>query len=167
MTKEKRNKKPWECRIVGYGTEYPENLLANPDNWRIHPKEQQEGLAAVLDRVGWVQSVIVNRQTGHLVDGHLRVTLALRRGETSIPVAYVDLSPDDERLVLSTLDPLAGLAATDREMLQQLLEVTDPMGDPQLEDLLAKVAKDGLKQPKEKEDKAPEGRTCPHCGGEL
>ena len=167
MTKEKRNKKPWECRIVDHGMEDPENLLANPDNWRIHPKEQQEGLAAVLDRVGWVQSVIVNRQTGHLVDGHLRVTLALRRGETSIPVAYVDLSPDDERLVLSTLDPLAGLAATDREMLQQLLAVTDPMGDPQLEDLLAKVAKDGLKQPKEKEDKAPEGRTCPHCGGEL
>jgi hypothetical protein len=44
----------------------------------------------VLDRVGWVQSVIVNRKTGRLVDGHLRVQLAVDAGE----FGGVCLSPD-------------------------------------------------------------------------
>ncbi len=67
---------PWTSRIVGSGEEAPDQLLANPANWRIHPKAQQEALAGVLDQVGWVQQVLVNRRTGHVVDGHLRVALA-------------------------------------------------------------------------------------------
>src|SRR5438309_1172713 len=95
----------WKVRIIGHGMEPPDQLLANPLNWRIHAKFQQDALAGVLDQVGWVQEVIVNQRTGHLVDGHLRVTLALRRGEVSIPVKYVDLSEQEEALVLATLDP--------------------------------------------------------------
>lgn len=167
MANKKRSKTPWECRIAGHGMENPEDLLANPKNWRIHPKEQQEGLESILDRVGWVQSVIVNRVTGHLVDGHLRVTLAMRRGETSIPVSYVDLSVGDEDLILATIDPLASLAGTDKDQLRQLLAGVDAQGDAGVEDLLTRVAKYGLKQPKGKEDREPSEKTCPHCGGEL
>jgi hypothetical protein len=95
----------WRSRIVGSGTEAPDRLLANPANFRVHPKAQQDALAGVLDQVGWVQNVLVNQRTGHLVDGHLRVALAISRNEPSIPVVYVDLSPDEERLVLASLDP--------------------------------------------------------------
>jgi len=35
-----------------------------------------EPLAYVANEVGWVSHVIVNRRSGHLVDGHLRVSLA-------------------------------------------------------------------------------------------
>ncbi len=28
----------WENRIIGSGTENPDQLLANPSNWRIHPQ---------------------------------------------------------------------------------------------------------------------------------
>ncbi|MFZ5785508.1 MAG: hypothetical protein ACOY3Y_03605 [Acidobacteriota bacterium] len=77
---------PWRSRIVGHGKEQPDALVANPGNWRVHPKRQQAALAEVLDRVGWVQEVIVNRRTGRLVDGHLRVELALARGDRRIPV---------------------------------------------------------------------------------
>ena len=35
----------WKNRIVGHGEESPEQLLANPKNWRTHPKEQREALA--------------------------------------------------------------------------------------------------------------------------
>lgn len=111
----------WKSRIVGHGEEAPDQLLANPENWRIHPKAQQDALAGVLGDVGWVQSVIVNRITGHLVDGHLRVSLALRENEPTIPVAYVELTPDEERLVLATIDPIAGLAHTDKAKLEELL----------------------------------------------
>jgi ParB-like chromosome segregation protein Spo0J len=115
----------WQNRIVGHGEEDPAQLLANPRNFRIHPKTQQDAVAGVLEEVGWVQSVIVNRTTGHLIDGHLRVSIALRDDEPTIPVVYVDLSEAEEALILATLDPLAALAGTDREKLAELLaEVT-------------------------------------------
>lgn len=76
---------PFRNRIVGSGVEAPDQLLANPRNWRLHPKEQQEALEGVLDTVGWAQEVVVNRTTGHIVDGHLRVMIALRREEPAIP----------------------------------------------------------------------------------
>ena len=78
-------------------------------------------MSAVLDKVGWVQQVIVNQRTGNLIDGHMRVALALRKNEATIPVVYVDLSPEEEDVVLATLDPVGDLAATDRAQLAELL----------------------------------------------
>ena len=129
----------WQNRIVGHGDEDPAQLLANPRNFRIHPKTQQDAVAGVLDEVGWVQSVIVNRKTGHLVDGHLRVSIALRDSEPTIPVVYVDLEPDEEAKILATLDPLAALAGTDRDLLAELLaEVTTDSAA--LQELLSSMA---------------------------
>jgi DNA modification methylase len=102
-------------------------LVANPANWRVHPSHQQAALAGSLDSVGWVQQVLVNRQTGFVVDGHARVALAIERDEPAVPVLYVDLTPDEERIVLATLDPIAALAGAD---------------DGKLADLLASVAVD-------------------------
>lgn len=130
----------WKNRIVGSGAEQPDQLLANPKNWRIHPITQQEAVEAALDEVGWVQQVIVNKTTGHLVDGHLRVALAISREEPEIPVTYVELSKEEEALVLASLDPLAGLAATDSEKLAELLEEVDPAGEG-LQNLLDDLAK--------------------------
>ncbi len=70
-----RRPAPWRSRIVGSGEETPDQLLANPANWRLHPKAQQAALASILVQVGWVLQVLVNRRTGHVVDGHLRVAL--------------------------------------------------------------------------------------------
>jgi len=134
--------KPWQNRIVGTGTEAPDQLLANPRNWRIHPQAQQEGLEAVLDRVGWVQNVVVNRSTGFMVDGHLRVTLAMRREEPEVPVVYVDLSPEEEDLILATFDPISSLAGTDRDHIAALLRGIDSHGDTALDALLEKIAED-------------------------
>jgi len=111
----------FRSRIVGYGEVNPEELLANPLNWRIHPTSQQEGLEHVLTEVGWVDDVIVNKETGFVVDGHLRVSLALRNEEPLVPVKYVELTPEEEILVLATLDPLAAMAATDVKILGDLL----------------------------------------------
>jgi hypothetical protein len=102
----------WRNRIVGSGEEAPDQLLANPANRRIHPKAQQDALAGALDAVGWVQQVLVNRRTGFVVDGHARVALALSRGEATVPVLYVDLAPEEEALVLATLDPIGAPYAT-------------------------------------------------------
>ena len=107
-------------RIVGSGEEPLDQILFNPRNWRVHPLNQQNALKGVLEEVGWVQEVIINQRTGHLVDGHLRCQLAAREGAKTIPVKYVDLSEDEEALVLSTLDPIAAMAVTDKAKLDDL-----------------------------------------------
>ena len=112
----------WKNRIIGHGEEEPDQLLANPKNWRIHPSEQQEGLQGVLDEVGFVQGVIVNRATGFVVDGHMRVALALRTNQPTIPVTYVDLTPEEEDTILSTFDPIGAMAVTDRVKLKEILD---------------------------------------------
>jgi hypothetical protein len=123
-------KEPWKNRIVGYEEVSAEKLLANPLNWRLHPATQRKALKGVLDSVGFVQSVVVNKNTGHLIDGHLRVDLAKQRGET-VPVVWVDLTPAEERAMLAALDPLAAMAEKDAATLKELLMQTDAEADLQ------------------------------------
>lgn len=130
-----------KTRIVGEGTEQPDQLLANPFNYRRHPKEQLDALEGALQEIGWIQRVIVNQQTGHLVDGHARVELAIRRGESEVPVIYVDLTEQEERVALATIDPIAGLAYHDEETLAGLLEGLD-VENESLADFLAEMNPD-------------------------
>ena len=112
---------PWRSRITGSGTLKVSEVKPHELNFRIHPAGQSQALAASLDNVGWVQQVVVNTQTGNLIDGHLRVELARQRGECELPCLLVELSEDEERLVLASLDPIAAMAGADREKLQELL----------------------------------------------
>lgn len=165
----------WRNRIVGEGEEAPDQLLANPANWRIHPKAQQDALAGVLSEVGWVQRVIVNRRTGHLVDGHLRVSLALRDEAPTVPVLYVDLDEAEEKLILATIDPIAVLAAPDAEKLRDLLDDVQT-GSAAVQQMLADLGRDsgtvvpnfdpvGVDEQGRLDQKAPV--TCPECGHEF
>ncbi len=112
---------PWRNRIVGYGEEAPDQLLANPANYRIHPGAQQDALSGVLADVGLVQNIVVNRATGFVIDGHLRVMLAMREGQPTVPITYVDLSEAEEAEILATLDPIGAMAGADKEKLAGLL----------------------------------------------
>lgn len=165
----------WNNRIVGEGEEAPDQLLANPLNFRIHPKPQQDSLAGVLDEVGWVQRVIVNKRTGHMIDGHLRVELALRRNEPAVPVVYVDLSEADEAKILATFDPLGAMATTDAAKLDELLREVST-GSEALQEMLAELAaENGIIPPNfEPASIDDQGRldekaktTCPECGHEF
>lgn len=128
-------------RIIGYGEVDPAELLANPKNHRIHPKAQQDALAGSLDEVGWVRDVLVNQRSGHVVDGHARVNLALRRGEPTVPVSYVDLSPKEEALILASLDHITGMAAIDNEQLDALLRDVST-GNAALQAMFSEMAQD-------------------------
>jgi ParB-like chromosome segregation protein Spo0J len=132
---------PWRSRIVGHGEVPPAELVPNPHNWRTHPADQQAALSGALAEVGWVAEVTVNQTTGHVVDGHLRIELAVARMEPRVPVTYVDLSEDEERLVLASLDPLAAMAEAEATKLAELLEGLDP-GDAALRALLDDLARE-------------------------
>jgi hypothetical protein len=84
---------------------------------------------------------MINRRTGHIVDGHLRVELAAAAGEPSVPVSYVDLSEADELLVLVSLDPLAAMAGADSAKLDELLANVIP-SDEALSATLGHLAAD-------------------------
>lgn len=164
----------WNNRICGHGEERASQLLAHPLNWRIHPKEQQEALNATLSTVGWVQEVLVSRNSGFMVDGHARVRLAMRQlGEDAvIPVTYLDLTPDEEAIIIASLDPIAAMAGTDAEKLDDLLRSihTD---SPEIQSLMAMLAEGaGLveRAVAEANDEDEDGDasdgivTCPQCG---
>ena len=112
----------WRNRIVGHGEKPADQFQAHPRNFRQHPKAQRQALAASLNSVGWVDTVLENVTTGHLIDGHERIWQALDKGDnTPVPFTQVELSEDEELLVLSTFDPIGAMAIADKEMLEGLL----------------------------------------------
>jgi hypothetical protein len=162
----------WRNRIVGYSEEAPDQLLANPKNYRTHPATQADALRGVLDGVGVVQNVLANKRTGYLIDGHLRVMEALKAGQPTIPVTWVDLSEAEEATILATLDPLAALAGTDAAQLEALLHEVST-DSPALAAMLDALAQEAGITPPDFEPVGIEeqGRldqkaqcTCPECG---
>src|SRR5438093_6382214 len=136
-----------------------------------HPNDQQRAVGGALSEVGWVAEVLVNQTTGHVVDGHLRIELALARKEPTVPVTYVELTVDEERIVLATLDPLAAMADAETEALAQLLAGLEP-ADEALRELLDDLARqhgiDGLQAGLADPDDVPEVPEQPYVKpGEL
>lgn len=117
--------------IVGEGDEPLDEILFNENNWRVHPFEQQEALEGIFEDVGVVQRIIINLRSSPewgesqnvktLVDGHARVKIFSQHEEPTIPALYIDATPREEALILASLDPIGGMAVTDREKLSSLL----------------------------------------------
>jgi hypothetical protein len=132
----------------------PNDAQLNPDNWRVHDEMQLESLSALIfdegqgiGAVGWAGAALINdRQIEDgweeadavptFVDGHARQKLAAERGE-KMPALIGRWGPDQEALILATLDPLAMMAGKDRGMLEivRFKAVTDNMA---LRNLLGK-----------------------------
>ena len=137
---------PWQNRIVSSGVKPASDFLAHELNWKIHSRTQQDGIEGSLDHVGWYKSVVESARTGKLLDGHARIILALRRGDdTPVPYEVVDVSEEEEAIILATLDPLAALAVADKEKLDALLREMPAAMDPRLQEMMAGLArKEGL-----------------------
>lgn len=163
-------------RIIGHGMAAPEELLANPRNFRVHPATQRQALTAALEDIGWISPVIVNQTTGTVVDGHLRVAVALERGEAEIPVDYVALSEEEEGQALATLDPITAMAKPNAHLFGRLIEGA-ATGEPDLMAYLADFAERiGVNAPTTNQDEPTGSRElgsgefdnfaheCPGCG---
>jgi hypothetical protein len=158
---------PWCSAIIGHGKEPASQLLANPFNHRRHPQKQRDVVASSIAELGFIKSVIVNRTTGHLIDGHERVMQALGHGEeTLVDVEYVELSPEKERLALLVLDRSSEMAITDSNALEALLREVQT-GDQVLADLLSDWSiEESIVDPDPPIPDAECGK-CPTCGREL
>lgn len=111
----------WRNRIVEIGSADPRTIEPNPRNWRKHPQKQREAVHGAISELGWIAPVVVNRTTGRLIDGHLRVSLAAGRGDTEVPVVYVELTEPEEMAALASIDPLGDLARRDSAELRDLI----------------------------------------------
>lgn len=130
----------WRNRIVGNASVAPATLSAHDKNWRKHPAAQVAALRGAISELGFIRSVTVNKRTDRIIDGHARLKLAIETKQPTIPVEYVDLSPEEERLALATLDSISAMAETDRTLLDDLLSdlsVQDAGLRSMLEDLHA------------------------------
>jgi hypothetical protein len=128
----------WVDRVVAREMVDPHQLLASPKNYRIHPTLQQDAVEGSLDELGWLDEVLVNRLSGTVIDGHLRVQLALRNGEASIPVRYVEFSDEEENKALAVKDTTTTLAGVDREKYRDLLQAITPAHE-QLKEFIDRI----------------------------
>jgi hypothetical protein len=113
----------WRSRIVGHEDVSPAKLIANPFNFRLHSAVQAAAVKGSLKRLGVIKSAIVNKRTGHILDGHLRVSLALKESQPAVPVEYVDLTVAEEREALASIDPLALMATSDQGSVARLMKL--------------------------------------------
>jgi len=139
-------------------------LKDNPANWRTHPASQVGAWRSIKDRLGWLRPVIFNEATGRLIDGHMRKNDA--PADELIPVLIGRWSEAQEKRLLASFDPLAGMAGIDVHALQALLsqvEAEEPAVQAVLESLEKavdrelKVAESGADDEDEDEDGAGDG----------
>ncbi|MCC6315993.1 MAG: ParB N-terminal domain-containing protein [Thermomicrobiales bacterium] len=165
------NGQVWRNRIVGTADVDPAQLVPSDLNFRRHPGPQQDALSGVIDEIGYLAPVLVQASTDRVIDGHLRVELALRTGQPTIPVQYVDLTDDEANLALATFDPLSAMAYHDAANLKALLDEVST-ADAAVMTMLSDLAESAGVVPPNVEFKeydesvagTVEYHECPECG---
>jgi ParB-like chromosome segregation protein Spo0J len=115
---------PIKNRIIGHETVKARDLVPHPLNFRKHPDEQRQALAASYDEIGFARSLLGYRLPDgkiQLIDGHLRAEFD---PDMDVLVEILDVTEEEARKLLLTVDPLAMLAATDEEVHARLEEIT-------------------------------------------
>ncbi len=109
-------------RITGLRRVRAGDLVANPRNWRTHPKAQGDALRGLLEEIGWADALIARELDDgrlELIDGHLRKEID---ADAQVPVLVLDVDQAEADKVLATLDPLASLAGANGEAVHALAE---------------------------------------------
>ncbi len=134
-------------------------LVANPRNWRKHPAAQAQALRAVLEEVGYADVLLAREMPDGrlmLIDGHLR---AETTPDQNVPVVVLDVDEIEADKILATLDPLAGMAQTDKLVARDLADLLREFSGDGVNRLLEQLAGRSvgeLKDPPAQVDKASE-----------
>lgn len=107
----------------------------NPRNWKRHPDDQLGALDALIWKsgAGWADPLVINWRRlsdgwtpdqAHpvYVDGHARRRLAAQRGEKVLAVVR-HWTPDQERMVLATLDLVTRLVTIDQDRAKAVVKM--------------------------------------------
>ena len=96
-------------------------LVANPKNWRRHPKEQSAAMRGLLNEIGYAGALLARELpdgTLELIDGHLRLETTPK---ATVPVLVLDVTEAEADKILLTFDPISALAQADQAQMEALL----------------------------------------------
>jgi hypothetical protein len=157
-------------RIVRHELQNPLQLIPHPLHFtpRLPGDPARVALTEVIKRIGFQSPVIVNSDTGYLLDGHTRRLIALELGIVQIPVCVVTVTPEEEKILLAVFDHTRDMAITDKDMLHDLCTSLIPLNLDQaimnlLDDLLARARKLPF-LPTALPEEPRTTHACPNCG---
>ena len=119
-------------RIKGHVTLRARDLIPHELNPRTHSDAQRAALAALYEQIGFARSLLayeveVDGQLRlKLIDGHLRQSMD---PDADVTVEVLDVSDDEARALLLSIDPLAQLAGYDAATLDVLRDTTQTDSD--------------------------------------
>jgi hypothetical protein len=122
---------PIRNRIKGHRRVRAGDLLIHELNFRLHPEFQKAAMQAIYEQGGFARSLLAFE----LPDGRLKLIDGRRRREMDpdmeVDVEILDVSEEEARALLLSIDPLAALAETQQQH-DRLLELA-PVLSPELQ----------------------------------
>src|SRR6266702_1926994 len=107
---------PIRNRIKAHRRVRAGDLVPHEWNFRLHPELQKAALQALYREIGFARSLLAYELPDgrlKLIDGHLRRDLD---PDLEVDVEILDVSDDEARKLLLTIDPLAALADTQTQL---------------------------------------------------
>src|SRR6266853_6310639 len=115
---------PIRNRIKAHRRVRAGDLLIHELNFRLHPEFQRAAIQAIYREVGFARSLLAFELPDgrlKLIDGHLRRDID---PDMEVDVEVLDVNDDEARTLLLSIDPLAALAETQKQLHDRLMEVT-------------------------------------------
>jgi hypothetical protein len=116
---------PLRNRIKGHRKVRLGDLVPHELNPRHHSPQQRQLLRQLYGEVGFARSVLAYELPDgrlKLIDGHLRAAVT---PDEVVDVEILDVTEEEARLLLLSIDPLAQLAATSEEELAALRRLVE------------------------------------------
>jgi hypothetical protein len=103
------------------------DLVPHEFNFRTHPEIQRAALEALYRQVGFARSLLAYELPDgrlKLIDGHLRREID---PDMEVDVEVLDVSDEEARTLLLSIDPLAALAEEQEQLRQRLTDLAPPV----------------------------------------
>jgi hypothetical protein len=114
-------------RIKGHRRVRAGELVPHEWNFRLHPALQRAALQALYREVGFARSLLAYEMPDgrlKLLDGHLRREMD---PDMEVDVEVLDVTEEEARTLLLSIDPLAALAETQTQLRDRLRELAPPV----------------------------------------
>ena len=152
----------WQTRVIKL-----KDVVPQDNNPRIIDPASLNGLKASIDRFGYVELIIWNEKTRHIIGGHQRFSVLLQSGATEAPMIVVNMSPEDELAASLTMNNPAIEGEFDEPVMELMNQVEESAPE-----LFKAVRMDELKSSLERTMDRTPGETsteewdteCPCCG---
>src|SRR5438874_1138163 len=109
---------PIRNRIKGHRRVRAGDLVPHEWNYRLHPDGQRAALWALYQEVGFARSLLAYEMPDgrlKLIDGHLRRDMD---PDMEVEVEVLDVTEQEARELLLSIDPLAELAQTQAQLYE-------------------------------------------------